>query len=62
MKVADHNLADALRLFSPAERKAVDEHLRGVVTAESRELMRAIRRRLKRRARSKPPAKLKWLM
>jgi hypothetical protein len=61
--IIDANLLDALRLLTLAERQAVFAHVRqGSVTAESLEALRRLKSRLKRRARSRAPAKAKWLM
>jgi hypothetical protein len=60
MNLRDVKLIDAMKMLSPAERKAVRDHLAGKVSDESRELIRALRRKLKRKIRARVP-RLKWL-
>lgn len=60
--ITDKTLIDALRLLTPAERRAILACVRtGAATPASAAALRRIRFALKRRARSKPPAKMKWL-
>ena len=71
MTLTDHDLLDALRLLTPAERAAVEGVLRPAATHSESEALRALRsetlrclrRQLKRKARRKhAEAKYKWLM
>lgn len=69
MKVTDYNLAKVLQTLTPAERRAVELALRPAGPAPESETLqnlqraaiRKIKARLKRRARSKPDPKFRWL-
>jgi hypothetical protein len=60
VSLTDANLSALISTLSPSERKAVRDHLAGRPSDESRELIRALRRKLKRKIRARVP-RLKWL-
>jgi len=61
MNFADHKLTTVIAALTDQQRRVVADHLRGRVTDNSRELIRRIRASLKRKARNRLPARLKWL-
>lgn len=60
--LTDKNLMEIISALAPRERKIIEEHLRGRETVESCAILRAIKFRLKRKARSRPKAQAKWLV
>src|SRR5262249_13154222 len=61
MTLVDHTLIGVFAALAEKQRRVVADHLRGRVTDDSRELIRRIRASLKRKARNRLPARLKWL-
>ena len=68
MKVTDSNLAEVLQTLTPAERDAIEDCASAAHFASSEaierlksEVLRKVKARLKRKARTKREPRFKWL-
>ncbi len=68
MKISDNNLAAVLESLTPAERRVVEDCAKAArftsnetIELLRRAVLRKVKARLKRKARSKREAKFKWL-